>query len=148
MSGLRTTSLSVIFGAVISLLLFVNAIAGDSAEIEDAENIRKVIEKQLEALRRDDWIEAFSYAAPMIQEKFGSPEGFRRMILTAYRIVYRPLTIKFKDFKVISGRPSQTVYFVGKNGSSALLVYFMSKQKDGVWRISGVELFRPAEKSA
>ena len=114
----------------------------------DAKLIRGVIEKQLEALKRDDWSEAFSYAAPFIQRKFGSPDTFRRMIMGGYAIVHRPRMVSFKDLEERSGRLAQNVLMVGPNGKSAMVVYFMEKMTDGAWRIGGVSIIPLADLGA
>ena len=123
--------------------------AGDvEVRAKDAAAIRQVIESQLAALQRDDWVQAFSYAAPIIQEKFGSPEAFRRMVLSGYTIVHRPATFAFEDLEEIYGRLAQKVFMVGPDGSAAIVVYFMDKQEDGVWRIDGVSILPVADQSA
>lgn len=113
----------------------------------DASRIRAVIEKQLDALRRDDWAEAYGYAAPSIQRKFGSPDGFRRMVLGGYGIVHRPRSVSFKDLSESNGRVAQSVLMVGPEGREALVLYFMAKQDDGTWRIAGVLLQRVADRA-
>jgi len=113
-----------------------------NADVDDADAklIRGVIEKQLDALKRDDWLEAFSYAAPFIQRKFGSPDTFRRMVMGGYSIVHRPRMVSFKGLEEQSGRLAQNVLMVGPNGRSAMVVYFMEKMDDGAWRIAGVSI--------
>lgn len=121
---------------------------GGATDAADASLIRGVIEKQLDALRRDDWSEAFSYAAPFIQRKFGSAETFRRMVMGGYSIVHRPRMVSFKDLEERSGRLAQNVLMVGPNGKSAMVVYFMEKMTDGAWRIGGVSIIPLADLGA
>jgi hypothetical protein len=121
-----------------------------NADVDDADAklIRGVIEKQLDALKRDDWLEAFSYAAPFIQRKFGSPDTFRRMVMGGYSIVHRPRMVSFKGLEEQSGRLAQNVLMVGPNGRSAMVVYFMEKMDDGAWRIAGVSIVPLADLGA
>jgi hypothetical protein len=121
-----------------------------NADVDDADAklIRGVIEKQLDALKRDDWSEAFSYAAPFIQRKFGSPDTFRRMVMGGYSIVHRPRMVSFKGLEEQSGRLAQNVLMVGPNGRSAMVVYFMEKMDDGAWRIAGVSIVPLADLGA
>jgi len=107
-----------------------------------------ICEKQLDALKRDDWLEAFSYAAPFIQRKFGSPDTFRRMVMGGYSIVHRPRMVSFKGLEEQSGRLAQNVLMVGPNGRSAMVVYFMEKMDDGAWRIAGVSIVPLADLGA
>lgn len=106
----------------------------------DRDAIRQVIESQLDAFRRDDAGEAFSYASPMIQEKFGNPTNFMRMVREGYAPVYRPRAVEFRDLTSLRGRPAQEVLFVGPDGRAVLARYFMERQPSGRWRIDGVVL--------
>jgi hypothetical protein len=122
--------------------------SGETTSAEDTRQIRGVIENQLDALGRDNWVEAFSYAAPFIQRKFGSPDTFRRMIMGGYAIVHRPTKISFEALEEIGGRLAQKVFMVGPDGKSAMVVYFMERQSDDTWRIGGVSIIPLADQSA
>ena len=114
---------------------------------QDILNIKKVIRLQIEAMRRDDWDEAFKYASRDIQLSFGSPKIFRKMVLSKYRIVYQPRLSSFKKIKLVNGIPAQGVYMIDDRGKSAMVVYFMRQDENRNWRINGVQLF-PAKKLA
>ena len=129
------------------MVLGATSAAAQAIGAEDATKIRAVIEKQLNALQRDDWAEAYSYAAPAIQRKFGSPDVFRRMILRGYAIVHRPRSVSFEALREDQGRVAQMVHMVGPDGIAGRVVYFMAKQDDGSWRIAGVSLLRAADRS-
>lgn len=132
----------------ISTPLSLSAMADSAVDDADAALIRGTIEKQLDALRRDDWAEAFSYAAPFIQQKFGSPDTFQRMIMGGYSIVHRPRVVSFKVLEEKGGRLAQHVLMVAPDGKSAMVVYFMEKLSQGVWRIGGVSIIPLADLSA
>ena len=108
---------------------------------QDIENIQTVISLQIEAMRKDDWEEAFKYASLDIQRSFGSAKTFKNMVLSKYRIVYQPRLISFKQVKLIKGTPVQEVYMVDYKGKSAMAMYFMRQDKNRDWRINGVQLF-------
>ena len=114
---------------------------------QDILNIKKVIRLQIEAMRRDDWDEAFKYASRDIQLSFGSPKIFRKMVLAKYRIVYQPRLSSFKKIELVNGIPAQGVYMVDDRGKSAMVVYFMRQDENRNWRINGVQLF-PEKKLA
>lgn len=119
------------------------ALAGDArAEPSAADKaaIRDVIEQQLDAFQRDDAAEAFSYASPTIQKKFGDPATFMRMVRQGYRPVYRPQAVEFRNLETMNGRLAQHVFVVGPDGRSVIAVYFMEQQPDGTWRIDGVRM--------
>jgi len=140
--------LTSLLAGLIWVLICQPVTASEPVGPEDAAEIRAVIEGQLDALQRDDWAEAFSYAAPFIQRKFGSPDGFRRMVLGGYTIVHRPSSVSFEDLGDVGGRLAQKVFMVGPDGNAAIVVYFMTKMEDGNWRIAGVTLLAVADQSA
>lgn len=114
---------------------------------QDVLNIQKVIRLQIEAMRRDDWDEAFEYASRDIQRSFVNPKIFRKMVLAKYRIVYQPRLSSFKKIKLVNGVLAQGVYMIDDRGKSAMVVYFMRQDENRNWRINGVQLF-PATKLA
>ena len=114
---------------------------------QDVINIKKVIRLQIEAMRRDDWDEAFKYASRDIQRSFINSKIFRKMVLAKYRIVYQPRLSSFKKIKLVNGILAQGVYMIGDRGKSAMVVYFMRQDENGNWRINGVQMF-PAKKLA
>lgn len=118
------------------------AVAGD-----DPAAFRAVISAQVEAFRRDDWQTAFSYASPGIRAQFGSVERFRDMVLGAYLAVARPRIFEFEPATTVDGRPAQPVFVVGPDGIAVRALYFMERQPDGSWRISGCILLPLADRT-
>ena len=106
----------------------------------DRDSIRGVIESQLAAFQRDDGAEAFSYAAPGIQRKFGNPDVFMQMVRSGYAMVYRPREVEILDLRINGSTIQQDVLFVGPDGKPVIAVYTMEQQADGSWRIAGVYL--------
>ncbi len=102
--------------------------------------IRTVIGDQMAAFRRDDAAGAFGFAAPNIQDMFGTPESFMTMVRDGYQAVYRPTEVRFGELVRIDGRLTQLVHVVGPDGVPRLALYFMERQADGNWRISGCAL--------
>jgi hypothetical protein len=140
--------LAVFLTVLVSLWAVPPVLAADAVPEKDAALIRGVIEKQLDALQRDNWAEAFSYAAPFIQQQFGSPDTFRRMVLGGYAIVHRPRAVSFKTLEEIGGRLAQNVLMVGPDGRAAMVVYFMERLAEGIWRIGGVSIVPLADLNA
>lgn len=142
---------------VIAALVFaLGGTAGSLAGAQEASDlgvaergaIRKVIESQLEAFRRDDAAGAFAFASPKIQEIFGDPATFMAMVQAGYQPVYRPRRFAFQDLKELRGQPAQEVFFVGPDGKEVLGIYVMDRQPDGRWRIDGVFLVKPEDSGA
>jgi len=102
--------------------------------------IRTVIENQISAFRRDDEATAFSFAAPNIQAKFGSPENFARMVRETYPAVYRARHVRFDGLVVLAGEPTQRALLVGPDGVPVTAFYVMERQEDGLWKVKGCVL--------
>jgi ketosteroid isomerase-like protein len=124
----------------LALLLAVTApaLAEPSKQAQSA--IRNVIEQQMDAFQRDDGDAAFSYASPMIKQKFDGPAAFMEMVRQGYRPVYRPQAVEFRNLEQADGRLAQHVYVVGPDGRTVIAVYLMDQQDDGTWKIDGVYL--------
>jgi hypothetical protein len=103
----------------------------------DRAAIRQVIERQLDAFRRDACEEAFGYAAPGIRATFMTAEVFMEMVRSAYQPVYRPSAVRFEEIIDFHGRPAQRVSLVGPDGIPVIAVYPMERQADGRWLIAG-----------
>lgn len=106
----------------------------------DATAIRAVIQAQLAAFRRDDAAGAFAYAAPGIQQQFGTPQAFLRMVRDDYAPVYRPVEVIYRPLQVKHGRWLQPLLVTAQTGDVYLALYQMERQPDGSWRIGGVRL--------
>ncbi|HTP97096.1 MAG TPA: DUF4864 domain-containing protein [Burkholderiales bacterium] len=106
----------------------------------DWDAIREVISRQLDAFRRDDEAEAFSYASPGIRRLFGDARSFMLMVREGYAAVYRPRAVKFLEPAVIDGKPIQAVQVIAPDGRIVVALYSMQRQPDGSWKIDGCQL--------
>ena len=109
----------------------------------DKAMIRNVIEGQMAAFLRDDAVKAFSYANPMIQRMFGTPDRFLSMVREGYAPVYRPSDVAFGALTPEDGKWIQAVSMIGPDGQLALALYTMEQQPDGSWLIAGCVLTKP-----
>jgi hypothetical protein len=129
----------------IALFLFLTPLAAAAQAVsrEDAAAVRKVIEAQLDAFRKDDGARAFSYATAGIQLTFGSAESFMEMVRTQYAVVYRPQSVAF-DAPVRAGPDDivQPVRLTDGEGRTWVALYPMLRGPDGVWRTNGCQLRR------
>jgi hypothetical protein len=129
---------------VFSLLLFPGwASAGVSAD--DLAEIRAVINRQIDAFKRDDARGAFALVSPGVQEAFGTPERFLDTVRVSYRAVYRPSEIRFLGLTVIGSDAVQQVQLTDRSGAVWHAYYAMQRQKDGRWRTNGCRLVHPAK---
>ena len=109
----------------------------------DVAEIRAVINRQSDALRRDDAQGAFALVSPGVQQAFGTPERFLDSVRMAYRAVYRSTSVSFLGLVVIGGEVVQQVKVTDYTGSVWLAYYAMQRQKDGSWRTHGCHLVQP-----
>ena len=129
------------FPAILVLIATLAATPAWSQPSEaDGNAIVAVIQSQLDAFQGDRAVEAFGYASPGIQAMFQTPDRFMQMVRTGYRAVYRPREVQFLDLIVERGELAQRVLFVGPDGVPVIAHYYMERQPDGSWRISGVTL--------
>ena len=138
---LRTSRL---FLAVWAILVSSTGLAGAQAAFsaDDVRTIRNVIERQIDAFKRDDAAEAYSFAAPGIRKSFPTAEIFLDMVRQGYRPVYRPRSIAFDALTRIEGTLVQPVRVIGPDGEPVTALYIMERQSDGNWKIGGCVLTR------
>jgi hypothetical protein len=130
------------------LLLFALALPGVARAAvtpEDVAEIRAVINRQLDAFRRDDAQQAFALVSPDVQQAFGTPERFLDTVRVSYRVVYRPSAVAFLGLTVIGQDAVQQVQLTDRSGSVWLAFYAMQRQRDGSWRTNGCHLAQPVK---
>ena len=137
-------------GLVLVGLLLGLAGEAEAQSVSDADRaaIRRVIEAQVDAFRRDDSDAAFGLASPTIQGMFGSPEIFMDMVRQGYQPVYRPRAFDFREIVNLHGQPAQKVHVIGPDGRPVTAIYPMRQLPDGSWRIDGCFLQAPEEHQA
>ena len=107
------------------------------AEEGAARAIEDVIARQIDAFRSDDLPRAFSFASPMIQGMFGSPENFGRMVETGYPMIWRPSDVEFRGLREERGMTLQRIRVRDAAGKDFLFDYDMVEGPGG-WVINGV----------
>jgi hypothetical protein len=127
------------------LALAAPAAAQPAVTVEDLAEIRGVINRQIDAFRRDDAQEAFALVSPGVQQTFGTPERFLDVMRVSYRAVYRPSAVAFLGLTVIGQDAVQQVQVTDRAGGVWLAYYAMQRQKDGSWRTNGCHLVQPAK---
>lgn len=126
-------------------LLFSAGVTSVEARVSSADlaEIRGVINRQIDAFRRDDASGAFALVSPGVQSSFGTPERFLDAVRMAYRAVYRPSRVAFLDLMVISGDVVQQVQVTDREGGVWVAYFSMQRQEDGSWRTNGCHLVQP-----
>jgi len=121
------------------------AFAEPAVTAADFAEIRAVIQRQLDAFRRDDAQSAFALASPGVQQAFGTPERFLDVVRSAYRPMLRPANVAFLEPVVLGGEAVQPVQLTERGGAVWRAYYAMQRQKDGRWRANGCHLVQPVK---
>jgi hypothetical protein len=131
--------------AFLFLMVWMPAVALADARItgEDLYEIRTVINRQIDAFRRDDARGAFALVSPDVQQAFGTPERFLDAVRVSYRAVYRPATVVFLELVSMGPDAVQQVQITDRSGHVWLAYYAMQRQRDGSWRTNGCRLVQP-----
>ena len=105
--------------------------------------IQSTIQAQIDAFVADDFGTAFTFASPMIQGLFGTPQNFAAMVAQGYPMVFRPDAVQMLELREVAGLLFQRVMITDQTGRSHLLDYQMIENPDG-WQINGVRLLPEA----
>ena len=106
----------------------------------DWQAIRKVISRQLAALRAGDGDRAFSLASPGIQAQFGNAHTFMAMVRGAYSPLLVARYTEFLEGAVIDGIVIQPLRLIAPDNTVQVALYTLEKQGNGRWRINGCRL--------
>ena len=117
--------------------------AADRVSSADAAEIRAVINRQIDAFRRDDAHGAFALVSPGVQQAFRTPEKFLDAVRIGYRAVYRPSAVAFLELLVMGDDVVQQVQVTDRAGTHWVAYYAMQRQRDGSWKTNGCYLVQP-----
>ncbi|GAB5438804.1 DUF4864 domain-containing protein [Falsiruegeria mediterranea] len=119
--------------AIALTLALASPLPAQEAQIENQ------IRSQIQAFKADDFVTAFGFASPTIQNLFRTPENFGVMVRRGYPMVWRPGEVRFLELREIAGYQWQKVMITDSDGSVHILDYQMLNQ-EGVWKINGVQI--------
>lgn len=103
--------------------------------------IEAVIAQQIEAFRANDLDRAFTFASPMIQSIFRTPQRFGVMVRNGYPMVWRPAEVAMGRLRIAGETRFQDVILRDMAGQLHIAEYEMIRV-NGEWRINGVRLRR------
>jgi hypothetical protein len=113
--------------------------AGRSTAQTTPNSIEGTIRGQIDAFLVDDFPRAFTFASPMIQGIFGTPENFGAMVSQGYPMVHHPTAVRMLEQREVSGQIWQRIMVTDQAGATHMLDYQMIKSGAG-WQINGVQL--------
>ncbi|WP_171239836.1 DUF4864 domain-containing protein [Ruegeria sp. HKCCA5491] len=129
---------------ILAIAFSVGLASGGAAQ--DAE-IEANIAAQIQAFKVDDFVTAFTFASPNIQNIFRTPENFGAMVRNGYPMVWRPSEVRFLELREVAGALWQKVMIVDGDGRAHILDYQMIQLESG-WKINGVQLLGNSDPSA
>lgn len=109
--------------------------------------ITSTIDGQFAAFLEDDFNRAFSFASPMIQNIFRTPERFGMMVRQGYPMVHRPAEVQYGSAEVDGMVTRQRVLITDQAGTQHLLEYEMFPM-GGSWLINGVRFLQAPQVGA
>ena len=109
------------------------------AAAQDRAAIEETIRQQLQAFNDRDVAEAWTFASPMIQGMFGTPENFGNMVRRGYPMVWDNTRPEFLELDGTGPEFDQEVYVLGPDGKGWVLTYKMVETAQG-WKINGVSI--------
>jgi hypothetical protein len=113
-----------------------------TAQADDVEVTREIIDKQIQAFLKDDAETAYSFAAPGVRARFPDKDKFFEMVKKNYQPVYHPGNYAFGRSKTIGDGEMilHEVIITGTDGKEWKALYKMVRQPDGTYRIGGVAI--------
>jgi hypothetical protein len=127
------------------LFAFLIACVSPATAADDVAAAQSVIRSQVEAFARDDAAAAYSYAAPVIHERFPEAEIFLGIVRNSYAPVYRHKSFQFGAARAADGKIAQQVHIVDSDGVPWDALYTLEQQDDGSLKISGCMLIKTGQ---
>jgi hypothetical protein len=121
-------------GLMLAALLTASSVAAQDRE-NDA--IQDVIDSQMQAFRSGDAASAFTFASPMIQSMFGTPDNFGLMVQRGYPMIWNSAAVDYLGVREVEGRTVQRIRVRDAAGDTFLFDYEMIEGPEG-WKINGV----------
>jgi hypothetical protein len=98
--------------------------------------VQQVVQKQLQALAKQDAGGAFALADPGLRTQFGSADAFLATVRDQYPMLMHPTSVLFLKPETDGTIAMQKVRLTDDEGSSWSLTYLLNRQQDNQWRIS------------
>lgn len=133
-------SLVIAFGSMVFSFAAWGEEPGEAVPAELGNAAQSVISGQINAFKSRDHERAFSYAAPSLQGMFKTTDRFIGMVKGGYSAIYGARGWSYGRNRLVSDKLYQEVILTGPHGSDWLALYTLTKQADGTWKISGVQL--------
>jgi hypothetical protein len=125
------------FAISVVLVVVVVRVHGGAAQDDEAGAAERVVMRQLEAFRADDYDTAYTFAATVIRQAFDRA-AFERMVRIGYpEIASSAHAVVIKHETTVDERRYLTLRVLGTSGTRIVAIYEMVRE-GADWRISGV----------
>ena len=123
--------------AIAVAVMVLGGVRGGAAQVDEARAAERVVMRQLQAFREDDYDTAYTFAATVIREAFDRV-AFERMVRVGYPEIARSAHASVsKHETTVDDRRYITVRILGANGVRIVATYELVREGTD-WRISGV----------
>ena len=98
----------------------------------------KIISSQIDAFRKSDIDEAYTFASPFIKSRFANAEIFGQMVKRGYPMIWSAKDYKFLEFTFFNGALVQRVLFMDPKERIFVFDYELRQYGSETWLINGV----------
>jgi hypothetical protein len=119
-----------------------NAAAPAIAHQAGSMEAQAIIQRQLDAFKKNDADSAFSLASPGLKETYSNPHNFMDSVRSGETPFFKRRMVEYHDFVTSGDDAAQSVVLVDDDSSVWTVVYKLSRQPDGSWLIDGVVLVK------
>ena len=141
MNRLVKFSLLVFFFALCGAAIVVTHLARERTPTPAAKELYSIVNRQLFALRTDDFDSAYRHAASGVQQKFSRAQ-FELMIRRDFSSMTEAQRVEFGTVQVAGAAALVQVFLTTPDGAMRGFLYSFTAEGDG-WKIDGVQPLGP-----
>jgi hypothetical protein len=141
MSWLAKVSLVLFFFALCGAAIIATHLHRERTPAPAAKELYSIVNRQLSALRSDDFDNAYRHAASGVQQKF-SREQFELMIRRDFSSMTEAQRVEFGAVQVAGAAALVQVFLTTPDGAMRSFLYSFTAEADG-WKIDGVQPLGP-----
>jgi len=141
MNRLVKFSLLVFFFALCGAAIVATHLARERTPTPAAKELYSIVNRQLFALRTDDFDSAYRHAASGVQQKFSRTQ-FELMIRRDFSSMTEAHRVEFGTVQVAGSAALVQVFLITPNGATRGFLYSFTAERDS-WKINGVQSLGP-----
>ena len=141
MNRLIKFSLLVFFFALCGAAIVATHVARERTSTPTAKEFYSIVNRQLFALRTDDFDSAYRQAASGVQQKFSRTQ-FEVMIRRDFSSMTEAHRVEFGTVQLAGGTALVQVFLIAPDGATRGFLYSFTAERDS-WKIDGVQPLGP-----